>query len=168
MKAFLVSDVRPFMRALLSDPLFHGWQFRSAELDVISSVSISGQVNGEYLTPEERSQRTAPYLLWEEIQPRVYALIQGSHTPTHMDIVLAMDPSRFKGMPTENVESLVLNIRYETVRESEQPDSQPVKRLTLVTGVSFKTFSLDKTPERLWDDSMIPFFRAHGIAISEM
>ena len=172
MKAYSVTDVRPFMKALFSDTLFNSWQFRSAELSVLSHITIDGTVNSDYLTEEERLSRSCPYLTWEEIQPRIRALIQGSHTPTQMNIVLAMDPTRFKGMPEGVLESLLLNIRYETSpdtsAEGAGQDKGKTQTLTLVTGVSTKTFTMDKGPERLWDESIPTVFKAHGIPVIEI
>ncbi len=172
MKAYIVSDVRAFMRVLLSDPLLHSWQLREAELNTLSFISIDGKVNMEYLTEEEKAKRTSPYLTWEEAQPRIRSLIQGGSTPTYMSITLAMEPSKFRGMPEGALESLLLNIRYETVTPSENKEEAPKpganRRLTLITGVSMKTFSMDKGPERMWDEAIPKYFAAHsGIELIE-
>lgn len=175
MKAFIVSDVRAFMRTLLSDSLFHTWQLREAELNTLSFISIDGKVNMDYLTEEEKASRKIPYLTWEEAQPRIRSLIQGGNTPTYMSITLALDPSQYRGMPEGVLESLLLNIRYETVTPSEaemeaakaSSNTISTRRLTLITGVSMKTFSLDKTPERMWDENIPKYFSAHGIPLTE-
>ncbi|MCF0135030.1 MAG: hypothetical protein HUJ69_01240 [Lachnospiraceae bacterium] len=179
MKAFIVSDVRSFMRALLSEPLFKDWELRSAELSVLSHISIDGKINRDYLSDEEKQQHPSPYLKWEEIQPRIRSLIQGGKTPTLMHITLALDPSRFRGMPTDTVESLLLQIRYEipgpgegtapseTAGARDRTDPQREHRLTLITGVALKTFTLDKTPEKMWDESIPAFFKAHSIPLTE-
>lgn len=174
MKAYLVSDVRTFMRSLLSEDLFNDWQLRSAEIAVLSYITIDGKVNGDYLSDEEKEKRTVPYLLWQEIQPKIRNWIQGGKTPTMMNITLAMDPSKFRGMPEGAVESLLLNIRYEMLsgaelqtQTAEKKENGAARRLTLITGVSMKTFSMDKTPERLWDEAIPAFFKKHGMPLEE-
>lgn len=164
MKAFNVPEIKPFMQGLLSGNLFTAWQLRSLTLSVLTRIELDGAINGEYLTEEERKARTCPYILWEEIQPKVRTLIAGGHTPTQMDIILAMDPAKVKDMNAEQVESLHLTIHYETVHEEGGKTSQ---KLTLVTGTSMKTFTLDKTPERTWDEAVPRFFQAKGILITE-
>jgi len=164
MKAFSTTDIRPFMVGLLNEKLFSGWQLREAELSLMTHIEIDGRINQDYLTDEEKQQQTASFILWDDMQPRIKALIQGGHTPTLMNIVLAMDPARVKDMPADNVGSLQLNIRYETVPSESGSKTQ---RLTLVTATSMKTFSLDKTPERIWDDAVPKYFQVHGIALQE-
>ncbi len=164
MKSFTTTDIRPFMVGLLNDKLFSGWHMREAELNLMTHIEIDGRINQDYLTDEEKQQLPDPFITWDEIQPRIKGLIQGGHTPTMMNIVLAMNPARVKDMPAESVGSLQLNIRYETVPSESGPRTQ---RLTLVTATSMKTFSLDKTPERIWDDAVPKYFKAHGIALQE-
>ncbi len=164
MKSFTTTDIRPFMVGLLSDKLFSGWHLREAELSLMTHITIDGQINQDYLSEEEKQRLQDSFIAWDEIQPRIKALIQGGHTPTAMSIVLALNPERVKDMPAENVGSLQLNIRYETVPSESGSKTQ---KLTLVTATSMKTFSLDKTPERVWDEAIPRYFKAHGIALSE-
>lgn len=175
MKAFSVPEVKPFMAGLLQGQLFHGWELRSAELGLLSRIEIQGSVNPDYLTEEEKKNRTSPYLLWDEIQPKVRALIQGGHTPSYMNITLAMPPSRVPDIAQDFVESFLINIRFDTGSHPEisgQPAAQPALHskssgsLLLVTGMSARSFSMDKTPERLWDEKIPAYFKAHKILIA--
>ena len=59
------------MAGLLSGDLFRGWELRSAELGLLSRIEIQGSINSDYWTDEEKKSRTSPYLLWDEIQPKV-------------------------------------------------------------------------------------------------
>lgn len=155
MKAFSVPEVKPFMAGLLQGQLFHGWQLRGAALGLISRIEIEGNVNSDYLTDEEKKTRTSPYLLWEEIQPKIRGLIQGGHTPSSLNIILAVSPERVPDIAAPFVDSFLLNIRFEA------------GKLTLVTGLSTNTFSMDKTPEHLWDEKIPVYMKAHQILLTE-
>lgn len=156
MKAFSVPEVKPFMAGLLQGQLFHGWQLRNAELGLMSRIEIGGSLNSDYWTDEEKKARTCPYLLWDEIQPKVRGLIQGGHTPSYLTITLAVSPERVPDIAASFVESFLLNIRFEA------------GKLTLVTGLSTNTFSMDKTPEHLWDEKIPVYMKAHQILLTEV
>lgn len=177
MKAFSVPEVKPFMAGLLQGKLFHGWELRSAELGLMSRIEIQGSINSDYWTEEEKKRRTCPYLLWDEIQPKIRSLIQGGHTPSYMNITLAVPPSRVPDIVQDFVESFLINIRFET---GSRPDEAmpaasapaPVSgqkpgsgTLIIVTGLSTKSFTMDKTPERLWDEKVPAYFKAHQILL---
>ena len=163
MKAFIVTDIRTFMAGLLNGTLFKSWEFRSLEAGLISHVSIDGKINRPYLTEEERNARQGNYLLWDEIQPKVKMLIQGGHTPSSLSLTMAIPPERITDAPADSVESYQLNIRFETTDESGNART----RLMLVTGVSTKTFSMDKTPDRVWDQKVPEYFRIKGLLLVE-
>ena len=42
------------------------------------------------------------------------------------------------------------------------------QKLTVTTGTSLKTFSLDKTLSQLWDELAAAFFRKHGIPFTTL
>lgn len=170
MKAFSVPEVKPFMAGLLQGKLFHGWELRSAELGLMSRIEIQGGINGDYWTEEEKQSRTSPYLLWDEIQPKIRSLIQGGHTPSFMNITLAVPPSRVPDIAQDFVESFLINIRFETGSRSDISAPPAPKSasgtLIIVTGISARSFSMDKTPERLWDEKVPVYFKAHQILLA--
>lgn len=143
------------MAGLLSGRLFHGWELRSAELGLMSRIEIQGSLNSDYWTEDEKKGRTSPYLLWDEIQPKVRSLIQGGHTPSYMNITLAVLPTRVPDIAQDFIESFLINIRFEK------------GALTLITGIATKSFTMDKTPERLWDEKVPVYFKAHQIALMQ-
>lgn len=181
MRAYTVPDIRLFMQGLLTGRLFHGWQFRSAQINVINLYEIDGRVNTDYITDEEKAQREArhilSYLSWDEVQSRVRALILGGHTPTMMNLTLALDPSMVPGLDQNLVDSVLLNIHFgkpqsASAGQSESgqqvsPGPEPPAQLTLVTGISMKTFTMDKSQERLWDEKVPGFFERHNIPLVE-
>ena len=160
MQAFSIPEIKSFMAELLRGRLFHGWELRVAELGLMSRIEIQGSLNGDYWSEEERRQRTSPYLLWDEIQPKICVLIQGGQTPSYMNITLALPASRLPDVAGETIESFLVNIRYES---HAAETSKPV--LTIITGLSVKSFSLDKTPERLCDEKVSAYFKSRQIAL---
>jgi phosphate-selective porin len=81
-----------------------------------------------------------------------------------MSIVLQLPPDRMKkilqdeGYPqlAESVGAMALNIRYDG------------SEVTLVTGISLKSFSLDKNADRIWDSMMERFLASREIGFEAM
>ncbi len=162
MKAFTVTDVKPFMAGLLTGDLFSSWQLRSLELSVLSHIEIDGAINENYLSEEEKQNRQSPFLLWDEIQQKVRALIAGGRTPSSLKISLAFpDASRILELPEGWTPQL--NIRFSARYE----EGKALQSLTLYTAMSSTTFSLDKTPERLWEEFVPTYFRGKNILLME-
>ena len=60
------------------------------------------------------------------------------------------------GITPHQVKAFVLSIRYDG------------ENLTLVTGTSYNTFLMDKTPDTLWDQSIRQFLSKREIAYEEL
>ncbi|MBO4886847.1 MAG: hypothetical protein J5589_00860 [Firmicutes bacterium] len=162
MKAFLIGDIKAFMSGLLSGTLFKDWEFRSLDMGLIVRIHLDGKRNLSYLPESERQDQTE-YIHWDEIQSKVKLLIQGGSTPTFIHMTMAIPPQRMKDVVSDSVESYQLNIRFETVDES----GKAAPRLTLITGVANRTFSMDKNPERVWDSKVPEYFTKKGLPIRE-
>ena len=162
MKAFLISDIKVFMSGLLSGSLFKDWEFRSLDMGLLVRIHLDGKRNLTYL-PEEQRDGQSEYIKWDEIQSKVRMLIQGGNTPSFMNLTMAIPPQRMKDIISDVVESYQLNIRYETLDEN----GKPFPRLTLITGVANRSFSMDKNPERIWDSKVPEYFTKKGLPIRE-
>ena len=83
-----------------------------------------------------------------------FELIRGGRTPTSMRITLAFPKDQQASFSSNSVESLLLNIQFDG------------GVLQLITGISMKAFSLDKSVEHMWDEFIPSFCKQHSIAYS--
>ena len=155
MISYSVEDVKLFMNQLLRSPLFDDWELREAKLHTLCRYTINGSVNQAFLSDEEKESREHSYLLWEEMRPNMNHLIKGKRSPSLFHVVLAYPLSRIQEIQTDIVESLLLNIHFEN------------GILTLITGTSLKTFSMDRSFEQYWDGFLPQFFAEHGILLTK-
>lgn len=155
MNSYVVEDVKLFMNHLLRSPLFDEWELREAKLHTLCRYTITGNVNTAFLSDEEKEQREHSYLLWEELRPNMNQLIKGKRPPSLFHVVLAYPLKKIQDLQTDIVESLLLNIHFEN------------GALTLITGTSLKTFSMDRSFEQYWDDFVPKFFLQNGIQLRE-
>lgn len=159
-----VLDVKTFMSNLLIQQVFDNFLLSELNIMTYNYFSISGRLNQEWYQTEELEELNGrEYSLWSEIRPIAYGLIKGNRTPQSFKIVLLLSKentlkilerngSKFR---QEDVNGLFLNIRYEQ------------NMLHLITGVSVKTFTMDKSLEHEWDADVKTFLKHFEIAVEE-
>lgn len=163
MRAYQIQDVKGFMSHLLLSNTFDRFLLAEASITTFNTFHIDGHLNKDYFSSAEEYEMEAAdnlvYSRWEQVRPFCFSLIKGKKTPVGMKIIFSLAPLNVQKLLLQNrlpltneeVGGLFLNIRY---------DSQ---KLTVTTGTSLKTFSLDKTLEQLWDDMAGVFLKKHEI-----
>lgn len=150
MRAFRVEEIKPFMSGLLSGHLFDEWQFRGAELGLECKITLQQGVERAFIGETDRD-----FLIWPEIQPKIYMLIKGDKTPAYIRIALSLAPDLVPDGNRDWIEAYTVNIQYEK------------GVLSVTTGISDKTFSADKEPMRIWDLYIPEYFRKYNITLTE-
>lgn len=165
MIALKILDVKDFMSKLLIKGVFDNFLLSEAELSCGCSYIINGRRNREWYGEEELSQ--APdrdYMQFSEQRGFLYQLIKGKKTPHSMKLVLLLSKENVRKIlervgrqqEEETIEGLFLNVRYEN------------EEVRLITGSSFKVFTMDKTIEREWDDSLKVFLKHYELPFEDM
>lgn len=167
MRAFQVQDVKGFMSHLLLSTTFDRFLLAEASITTFNTFFIDGHLHKDYFSYDEEEQETAElctYSFWEQLRPFALSLIKGKKTPLAMKIVFALAP--------KNVEKLIqqnhLSLRPEEIGGLFFNVLYDGQKLTVTTGVSLKTFTLDQTLSQLWDELAAVFFRKHGIPFTTL
>ena len=153
-----ITDVRQFMHQLLSGDTFDRFLLVEAGITMGISWRIEGRIHPSFYDSEAVPEEE--YVLWEEVRPHVYSVLRGSRLPLNMKIVLALPGPSVAGLmsragkekETGHVRGMFLNILY-------QPSG-----LMITTGMARDDFSMDKTPEQVFDDSILHFLKKHSLA----
>ena len=162
MKAFYLKDQKQFMNRLLKSELFDHFLLAEASIHGAISYNVDGHINREFFAPEELAEWTADgseYLPFSCFRPICYELIRGKHTPLYMKFVFLLSPtnaaktlaSTDTGFSAEDVNGIFMNLTFR--------DGQMV----LTTGVSYRTFTLDRSFDSAWDTLAARFLSSHGI-----
>lgn len=162
MKAFYMKDQKQFMNQFLKSDLFDHFLLSEATIHGAISYSVDGHINREFFDDEELAALTADgseYLPFSHFRPICYELIRGKHTPLFMKFVFLLSPanaaktlaSTDSGFTAEDVSGIFLNLTFR--------DGQ----LALTTGVSYRTFTLDRSFDAAWDKLAARFLSSHGI-----
>ncbi|MCD7739247.1 MAG: DUF5721 family protein [Lachnospiraceae bacterium] len=150
-----IDEVKIFMQRLLTDSAFDSFLFVEGSLQMGFSYEFDGHLNRDFFTEEELAKlpQEEIYLPYGQVRPVLFALIRGKKTPLSFRLTLQLENAQAKSLlasvpAAPSVKGLLLNIRY---------DGQKV---LLTGGVNYGSFSLDKTPEQIWDQWLENFMQS--------
>ena len=165
MVALKIEEQKTFTAGLFLGELFDRFLVREANITTFNSFTIDGRVRHGYYSDEELEEhQIEEFSAWKVLKPFCFSLIKGKRLPESFRIVFMLSPdgkekfveSRVPGMAPDSVGGLYLIVLYE------------YSELTVVTGSYLNIFTMDKTLEREWDESVKQFLKKHDVACSEM
>lgn len=151
MEIYTIEQKKVFMSKLLKHDLFDDFEVREAIIHTSFKSILEGTRNAEFFSDVETPETPLlpSFLTWAEMRPYVYHLILGNKLPTYFKIVLSTN-SQVAASLSELASTFFLNITFKD------------NAMTCSTGIAYKTFSLDKTPEHVWDEKVKQFLFEHG------
>ena len=143
-----ICDIKLFTKKLFIGETFDRFLLKEAEIVTFNTFSIDGRVHKSFYSEEERAEgQIEEYSTWKTLRPFCFSLIKAA-----TEQFLTARKSQW--LP-EQVGGLFLNIHYEN------------QHLSCVTGLSLNQFTLDKTLEREWDESIRTFLRKEELPFEE-
>ena len=158
MVALKIEEQKTFTAGLFLGELFDRFLVREANITTFNSFTIDGRVRHGYYSDEELEEnQIEEFSAWKVLKPFCFSLIKGKRLPESFRIVFMLSPdgkekfveSRVTVMTPDSVGRLYLNVLYEN------------SEMTVVTGTSLNIFTMDKTLEREWDESVKQFLKKH-------
>ncbi len=165
MISLVIRDVPKMMSGMLSGKLFDKFYLRDGEIQTFSRFEMSGGLNRPYFDDDEwEKMEGRSYALWSEVKPFAYQLIRGKKLPVRFQFVFQLSKEntgwfleRHKlEAAGSGISGLFMNITYEH------------QRLVCTSGIGYQIFTMDKTAERCWDETVEQFFRQNHIAFEKM
>ena len=159
-----ICDIKLFTKKLFIGETFDRFLLKEAEIVTFNTFSIDGRVHKSFYSEEERAEgQIEEYSTWKTLRPFCFSLIKGKKLPERFSIILKLPKAATEQFLTarksqwlpEQVGGLFLNIHYEN------------QHLSCVTGLSLNQFTLDKTLEREWDESIRTFLRKEELPFEE-
>lgn len=157
-----ISDIKSTMAHLLIRESFDKFFMESAEVVTFASMALRGRRNGEWYDTEEQREKALEWVYWKEVKNIVFSYIKGEKTPSILKVSLkadqemAADLLQSSGVWSQFLEQkpeLLLQFRYEN------------GQLSVITGISYRSFILDKQIEFAWDAAVKQYFKHLGIAL---
>lgn len=169
MIAIEIQDIRKVMAKLLLSESFDRFQLIEASITTGNSFSISGAIHPEFY--EDPKSITEPYMLWKEIKPFCLSVIKGKQTPVRFKMVFSMREKDIRrhlethdlGEQADDISSLSFVLHYERRRSlltgEEIPEIDDTDYMVCTTGLARKSFTLDRSVEKLWDKTIEDYIR---------
>lgn len=160
MIGFMIEDTKECMQKLLKDSIFDEFLCTQFELIGLYKVAIDGQIRMEYLSSDEKEiLEDRKYIKWSDIKTIAYDMIRGHKTPSSIKIVFSLNQKATEGIlsrtnftGSKTINSFTFSLMYEN------------KRIKVITGTNYASFTMDKQAEQYFDDSMLKFFKKHDIS----
>lgn len=150
-----IQDIKNFMAGMLTGNMFDKFYLCDGEIQTFTEFHLGGYLNRPYFDSEEWENLEGRKLcLWSEMKPFVFQLIRGHKLPVRFKFVFQLSRENTvwllekHRLPVreEDIGGLFMNITYEH------------QKLVCTSGVSYKTFIMDKTLEQCWDETVLPVF----------
>lgn len=170
MKCYQIEDVRHFMAELLSGEKYDSFYLYEANINMALNYNISGKINSGFYSSDEISElNIKEYITWGEIKPVIYDLIKGKRLPIGFRIILMFNRENITRLVEmnnlrirpEDISSLVMNInygKYAGVLYEKQEEEGNTPGMLITTGTSLNIFTLDKTIENLWNETVEKYY----------
>lgn len=163
MIAVQIQDIKDFMSKLLLGNAFDSFWLSEASITTSVSYTIDGFLHPEFYDTQEAEllqEEGRAYALWRDMKPFCFSVIKGKKTPLSFKIVFMLSKKNTQKLlassklsyQLEDIFGLFVNFQF---------DGQ---HLTCTTGTSLKTFSLDKSLDRVWDEMILKFFKQQQIS----
>ena len=158
-----VVDIKKFTKNIFVDSVFDNFVTSSVEVVSFNKFTIDGKINRKWYTKEENELIIDEYTKWEELKKYVYDIIKGNRVPISFKIVLLLSNesmqktiAKYQYQLTEkDIEGLFINIIYQN------------NQINIVTGISYKSFIMDKTMDTEWDNVVKLFLKKNEIEFEE-
>ena len=156
-----IQDIKNFMAGMLTGNMFDKFYLCDGEIQTFTEFHLGGYLNRPYFDSEEWENLEGRKLcLWSEMKPFALQLIRGHRLPVRFKFVFQLSRENTvwllekHRLPVreEDIGGLFMNITYEH------------QKLVCTSGVSYKTFIMDKTLEQCWDETVCQYFKQNHIA----
>ncbi len=162
MRSIEILDIKLFMQLLFQSDILADYELVSAEIRTDMTYSLDGHIHPDFFTNEETEElllSNLTYLPWRIAKDKVFTLIKGKKTPSMLKLVLKTSNEKTSSilsatnssLNVTDIDGMYLNILFQN------------HQLTVVCGVSYKIFTMDKTLENEFCEQILSLFKANQI-----
>ena len=156
-----IQDIKDFTKRLFLEEDFDRFELSKAQITTGQVYTIDGHLQLSYYETKEREafeQASRAYSLWGDLRPLCFQLIRGKRTPLSFQLLFILSRDQLS-LPVfaplseayEQGFRFALNLHF------------TAEGLSCTTGIWTGSFSLDRTPGRLWDEAAESYLGAFGL-----
>ena len=167
MIALKLPEIRIFMNKLLCTEIFDNFLLQEASIQSSIHYHIEGSLHTDFYSQEELEQEHLEgltFIPYGKVRTQCFDLIKGKRTPSFFKFVLLLSPANLEktlqqtgsALTSQDVTAAFINLKFQN------------SKLLLTTGISYHTFTTDKTLDREWDALIKKFLKNHEILFEEL
>ena len=166
MIALKITGLGSFMSGLFSGNTFDSFLLAEGTLQMAVNWQIDGRLNRDFFEKDvwDPAQRPYDYAAWSEVRPSLRELIRGKKAPVSFQFVLHLKPELMKSMLEKEGDQELLSCVGAFVVTIRYKDGQA----SLLSGISMKSFTMNKNADILWDKAIRRFLEAKEIAFEPL
>ena len=162
MTALKISNVKEFMNILLLSETFDHFLLSEATVTTFATMILDGHACAGFFSPEDESYALIAdevYVPFSFLRSSCLDFIKGKHTPVSFKFVFLLSKenqqktlaSLHSSFAPEDISGMYLNLKYQA------------GEIICTTGISYRSFSMDKSLDLAWDEMVMRFFKNHKI-----
>ncbi len=161
MIALNIQDVKVFMAQMLRGQMFDEFLLSEMDIAMAHSIHIDGKINTDWYDDEELAALEGRKLAkWKEIKPLAFEIIKGKKTPLAFKMIFELNQEQLakllanskSSFTLEDVGGLYIHVKFDK------------NGLTVITGSNLRIFTMDKSLEIYWDDTVKLMMKKYQIA----
>ncbi|MBP3736002.1 MAG: hypothetical protein J6I56_03200 [Lachnospiraceae bacterium] len=166
MIALEINNIASFMSRLLSGEMFDSFLLEEAVIRMSVTWTLDGHLNEKNSAEDgSASVRSLRELVpWRDVRPHCYGLIRGKVMPHAFRFVLhagdEMKAALLSNADGSEGASFLRAMLFNVLYDGET--------LRVVTGISYNAFTVDKSPEGIWDAMVRRFLEQADISYTEL
>lgn len=167
MIALKITGLGSFMSRLFSGNTFDSFLLAEGTLQMGVTWQVDGKLNRDFYEKdvwEDPSQRPYDYMSWSEVRPALRELIRGKKAPVSFRFVLHLKPELMQSLLQKEGDSELLSCVGAFVLTIRYKEGQ----VSLLSGISMKSFTMNKNADILWDKVIRRFLQAKEIAFESL
>ncbi len=162
MTALAILNIKEFMHILLRTDTFDSFLLAEGSITTYITFVLDGHCHKDFFSPEDEAYEKIieeEHIPFSLIRPACFELIKGKRTPSSFKFVFQLSRENLArtlasldhSLSMEDVSGMYLNLIYQN------------QQLTCTTGISRRTFSMNKSLEHAWDEMIKRFLKNHKI-----
>lgn len=160
MIALNLTDIKKITSHIFLKDTFDNFSFIDGEIVTFNTFRIDGYIQKDFF---DTGTELPEYALWKNLREYCFTIIKGKRTPLSFRFIFSLSPKNIERLVRQNTPSL----RHEDVQGLYLNLHFDGKQLTCITGTSFKTFTMDKSLEHVWDEMVEKFLRQKELPFEE-
>lgn len=167
MTALKISNVKEFMNILLLSETFDHFLLSEASITTFATLILDGHSCADFFSPEDEGYslvENETYVPFSLLRPSCLSFIKGKRTPVSFKFVFLLSrenqtktlASLHSSFASEDISGMYLNLKYQA------------GNLICTTGISYRSFSTDKSLDLAWDEMITRFLKNHKISYESL